>query len=296
MRQEQTNEKQPNFIKSTLEFIFLLMVVFLVRTFGFGLYQVPTGSMETTMLVGERFFSDKLSYWFRKPVKGEIIAFNDPYFTYSANPIVRLYQQYIWGPNNWTKRIIAGPGDKIRGTVENGKSVIYLNDQKLDEPYLNKYPLITLYAETQLSYGDVHYVGRTTSRSYDPDKAYDEQPFYNINPTTVKLQDGMPILDYPGAGRKSALSWLKGKCYWSGSDEFYVELGANQYWVMGDNRQGSQDSRWFGPINGNVIHGRILFRIWSVDTNASWWIVDLIKNPIDFFKRTRWSRIFQLIS
>ncbi len=294
-KRRDTTTKQ-GFWRGFLEFIFLLIVVYLIRTFGFGLYQVPTGSMETTMLVGERFFSDKLSYWFRKPRKGEIIAFNDPYFTYSKNPIYRLFQQYAWGPNNWTKRIIAEPGDRVRGVVEDDKAVIYVNDQKLDEQYLNKYPLITIYQDESLSYGDVHYRGCETMRSYDPSKPYNDQPFYNINEAQVKLKNGQPILHYPSVGRKSSLGWLKGKNYWSGSDEFYVELGANEYWVMGDNRRGSQDCRFFGPIKGDMIHGRIVFRIWSVDTNASWWIIDFIKNPIDFLKRTRWSRVFQFIS
>ena len=43
------------------------------------------------------------------------------------------------------------------------------------------------------------------------------------------------------------------------------------------------------------IHGRIIFRIWSIDSDESWWIVDLIKYPIDFWKRVRWSRFFQII-
>ena len=60
-------QKSKSWLSSITEFLFLLMVVFLIRTFGFGLYQVPTGSMETTMLVGERFFADKFSYNFRKP-------------------------------------------------------------------------------------------------------------------------------------------------------------------------------------------------------------------------------------
>ena len=57
-------KKKKTFLYSTIEFILLLMLVFFIRTFFFGLYQVPTGSMETTMLVGERFFADKLSFVF----------------------------------------------------------------------------------------------------------------------------------------------------------------------------------------------------------------------------------------
>src|SRR5436190_10870650 len=99
-------KKQQSFIDSVIEFIFLLLVVFLVRTFIFGLYQVPTGSMETTMLVGERFFADKFSYNFRKPRHGEIIAFNDPEFSYGQSWFKKLFQRYVWGPSNWTKRVI----------------------------------------------------------------------------------------------------------------------------------------------------------------------------------------------
>lgn len=132
-----------SFRSHILEIAGILLVVFLIRTFGFGLYQVPSGSMETTMLVGERFFADKLSYWFRAPRVGEIIAFNDPRFEFSENRAKRLFQEYVWGPTNFTKRVIAGPGDTIKGVIEDGKPVLYVNDKKLDEPYVNKYPLIS---------------------------------------------------------------------------------------------------------------------------------------------------------
>ena len=75
-------------------------------------------------------------------------------------------------------------------------------------------------------------------------------------------------------------------------DEFDVTLGENQFWMMGDNRLGSYDSRGFGPVESKMIHGKILFRIWSIDSNEGWWIFDLIKHPIDFWKRVRWSRFF----
>src|SRR5947207_1819537 len=113
---QEHKSKQQSFFSSITEFAFLLLVVFLIRTFGFGLYQVPTGSMETTMLVGERFFADKFSYNFRKPRYGEIIAMNDPEFKYSSNAIMNLFQHYVWGPSNWTKRVIGVPGDVMRGT------------------------------------------------------------------------------------------------------------------------------------------------------------------------------------
>ena len=67
----------------------LVFIVFLIRTFLFGLYLVPTGSMETTMLVGERFFADKLTPYITSLKHGEIIAFDAPKYAYSSNSIKR---------------------------------------------------------------------------------------------------------------------------------------------------------------------------------------------------------------
>ena len=163
--------KRPNksWLAQNIEsFLFIALVAFFIRTFFFGLYQVPTGSMETTMLVGERFFADKLTPWFMPIKRGEVIAFNDPGFSYSENPIANLWQRYVWGPSNWTKRVIGIPGDHVQGVVEDGKPVIYVNGVKLDEPYLNKYPLIPPSVNKY-------------PRSWDPSRPYNDQPFYNMN-------------------------------------------------------------------------------------------------------------------
>jgi signal peptidase I len=148
-----TTKKRKSFWANTVEIIGLLLLVFLIRTFGFGLYQVPSGSMETTLLVGERFFADKLSYLFREPRRGEVISFNEPpvSYHYSGNTLINLFQRYVWGPSNWTKRVIGVPGDEVRGAIEDGKPVVYLNGKKLDEPYLNKYPLIHLWRTATFS-------------------------------------------------------------------------------------------------------------------------------------------------
>lgn len=317
-------KKQQSFIESVVEFIFLLMVVFCVRTFIFGLYQVPTGSMETTMLVGERFFADKLSYNFRRPYHGEIIAFNDPEFSYSNNWGKNLFERYVWGPSNWTKRVIGVPGDTIMGVIENGKPEVYRNGEKLDEPYINKYPLIRSWRHdlkeiTQSIESDLQkmsqgrhldrmavdrYVSQRlnqeiSTRSYDPSLPYDQQLFYDLREDRIyKNEDGNPEIIKPGTPLPSASKATTPDTThnnWNNSDVFFVKLGDGQYWCMGDNRLGSHDCRFFGPVQEKQIHGRIVFRIWSIDSDESWWIVDLIKHPIDFWKRVRWSRFFQIM-
>lgn len=297
--------RQPGFWVNVREIVVLLFIVFIIRTFGFGLYQVPTGSMETTMLVGERFFADKLTPLFSKIQRGEVIAFNDPTWPYSKNKIVRLFEEYFWGPSNWTKRVIGIPGDSVRGTIEDGKPVIYLNDKKLEEPHVNKFPLARVW---KMDPRDVEaYVRRggpdriwelMCPKSFDPSFPIEQQPFYHIKRDRIIMDGGQPSLIYPATPIRpadDAPQPVAGENYWSGSDEFNVKLGNNQYWVMGDNRLGSKDCRWFGPIDGRLIHGRILYRVWSVDSDESWWILDLIKHPIDFWSRVRWNRFFQRI-
>lgn len=285
-------QQQNKFLELIRTLVIILPIAFFIRTFLYGLYQVPTGSMEKTMLVGERFLADKLTVWFHGPSRGDIITFNDAWqFQYSKNPAVRLFQQYVWGPSNWTKRVIGIPGDHLKGVIEDGKPVIYLNGKKLDEPYLNPFPLIGVYAEgaSPLDQDAFH------MRTYDPNYSYEDQPYYHMNAYNVqvakkafervgrpwKLDPQTPVQLH--AGQKSP-------------DEFEVQLGDNEYWAMGDNRLGSGDSRFFGPLDGSHIHGKIVFRLWSIDSYESWWLLDLLKHPIDFWRRVRWSRFFQTLN
>ena len=329
---EQRYKQKAGFWASVKEIIVLLIIVFLIRTFGFGLYVVPTGSMETTMLIGERFFADKFTILFSKPKHGDIVSFNDPIFPYSDNKIQRLYQEYIGfpgGPSNWTKRVIGVPGDRLKGVIEDGKPVIYRNDQKIDEPYLNQYPLLALWKDEPNKLQQeafAHVSNYCTSqeeaeielsrllesqwdwRPYDARYSFETQIFYRMNPAyVVRVQanpgsvDGCTITHdgmlFKESGVPVSYAGMKtmhsGGSTWNGTDEFSIELGPKEYWLMGDNRRGSFDCRFFGPVREHLIHGKIVFRIFSLDTRESWLILDLLKHPIGFWRNARWSRCMQ---
>lgn len=297
-------KKNKTFTEQLIELVFIFIpIIFVVRTFLFGLYQVPTGSMETTLLVGERFFADKLTVWFTDIKRGDIISFNDPNFNYSKNASIRLMQNYLWlpgglTPSNWTKRVIAIPGDEIKGVIEDGKPVVYLKKNgetefvKLDEPYLNQYPLLYVYT------GNPQRPIRP--ESYDPDASFADQPFYKMNKKDVEMgalyasMAGVSSIEYP----QTPLILDKGTKYERNVDIYHVKLAPKQYWVMGDNRLGSADSRAWGVLDTNIvpIHGRIVYRIFSMDSaGEDWLLVDLIKHPIDFFKRIRWERCLETV-
>lgn len=288
-------KKTPSFGKQLSEIALILVIVFLIRTFFFGLYQVPTGSMETTMLVGERFFADKFTYLFLQPKRGDIISLNNPLFNYSDNALKRLFQEYVWGPENVTKRIIGIPGDLVEGKIENNKPVIYLNGKKLIESYLNKYPLIAVWKDVSAKNATQDAIAL---RSFDPALSLNKQPYYRIEESGLyRDQQGNPYILMPETLiKESEITDIPtDKNFWNSSDIFRIKLGPRQYWLMGDNRLNSADSRVFGSVDQHLIHGKILFRILSIDTADSWLIFDLLKHPIDFWKRIRWNRFFQFI-
>ncbi len=282
------NRPKSRFVDFIETLIIILPIAFVIRTYIYGLYQVPTGSMETTMLVGERFFADKFTPLFGSIKHGDIISFNDPNFDYSDNRAVDLFQRYIWGPANWTKRVIGMPGDYMVGKMEDGKPVIYRNGEKLDEPYVNKYPLL---AVAQLT-------GQIDFRSYDERYQFDDQPFYSSKEIYVELAKkyleriGKPWIKKPYA---PAFDPNDGR----NADIYDIQLGDNEYWVLGDNRLGSYDCRFWGgtgkSLDCKLIHGKIVFRLWSIDSYESWMIVDLIKHPISFWKKIRWNRFLQVV-
>lgn len=295
------NKVQKNsWLKSLYELITSLIIIvpiaFLIRTFGYGLYQVPTGSMETTMLVGERFFADKLTINFYGINRGDIISLNDPTFKYSDNKFIKTWQKYVYGPSNWTKRVIAVPGDEIKGDIEDGKPVVYLKKSgetefsKLNEPYVNKYPLIFLYNPNDPEARDGF-----AYRTYDPNFSLENQPFYHMTKSSIEIAQRVALMTDLSTIQYPNTPFIGSE---KNYDIFQKKLEADEYWLMGDNRLNSKDSRVLGAFKSKeiYIHGKIVFRIWSLDSYSSWWIIDLIKHPIDFWKKVRWSRCLQKVS
>jgi signal peptidase I len=284
------------------------IAAFIIRTVGFGLYTVPSGSSEPTILVGDKVWANKMVYFFQKPQRGEFIILDNPEFVLDETSFLqRLWQKYIGvsisflglkaGPDNWVKRVIAIPGDIIEGRVENGIPVIYLNGKKLSEPYVNPYPLITVHRTKgfidadQFGSSDIlKFVGLQYAVdphmqvcTYDPNKLFADQPYYKLSEDMVirNPYNGNLLLVPPHAPKPQ--------------DTFEpIKVPQGKYWGMGDSRNNSHDSRWWGFIDESQIHGRASFIILSIDTSESFWLYDLIKHPIDFWtKHVRWDRFLQ---
>lgn len=124
-----SKEKQETFsakkeIFSWIKIILLALVIsFVLNHYIIVSAEVPTGSMENTIMIGDRIIASRLSYHFHEPQRGDIIVFNFP---------DDESQKYL-------KRIIGLPGETVK--IKDGK--VYINDSKtpLKEDYLRETPV-----------------------------------------------------------------------------------------------------------------------------------------------------------
>ncbi|MCB9493109.1 MAG: signal peptidase I [Epsilonproteobacteria bacterium] len=302
------------------ELIIPLAIIIILQMFVFGLYHVPSGSAEPNLLVGDRIWGNKTAYYFNPVQRGDLVLLDNPEFVYDKSSKFKyLWQRYIGiavpflgiaeGPEvpNMVKRVIAIPGDTIEGRVdENNHPVIYLNGEVLKEPYVNQHPLIVLKKTAGLI--DQSWVPffkvpdfirrqeKLVRYTHDITRPYDKQPYYCVEEDEIKTKPGsnMPILIQPNTSTSSsALLW--GSVQRINRDIFGpITIPEGKYWVMGDSRKNSADSRWFGLLDRSLIYGRASFVLYSVDSEESFWIFDLIKHPVAFWtKHVRWNRFFK---
>lgn len=102
----------------------VIVLVFLLRTFVFQSYDIPSGSMEETIMTGDLVFSEKVTYYFGDPQRGDIVTFLDPEIP----------------SRTLIKRVIATGGQ----TVDLRDGDVYIDGVRQDEPYTDgkpSYPL-----------------------------------------------------------------------------------------------------------------------------------------------------------
>ncbi|MEN2983516.1 MAG: signal peptidase I [Dictyoglomaceae bacterium] len=114
-RQELKGKEWYDFVETIL---FAFILAFLIKSFILQISYIPTGSMIPTLNDGEAVLVVRIPYYFREPVRGEVIVFK-----YPLDPS----KEYV-------KRLIGLPGD----TVEIKKGNVYINGKLLEENYVKR--------------------------------------------------------------------------------------------------------------------------------------------------------------
>ena len=213
-------------VSSSRGYFIPIFLIFVLRTFMYEPYQIPSGSMMPGLKVGDFLLVDKNSYGYKiNRIAAPAIAKNDPDY----GDVVVFVPQH--NPVPYVKRLIGKPGDKVR----------LINKQV----YINGKPIIKTFYKTEEStitkrYRD--FSGKITTREKDVviDFYYEEHG--NFKYLTRNIRD--ENIQYPS-------EW---------------EVPPGHYFVMGDNRDNSNDSTkdvGFVPRENFFGQASYLFMTWE---------------------------------
>ena len=216
--------RQPTWIEYSGSFFPVIAMVFFLRSFLYEPFKIPSSSMVPTLVVGDLILVNKFTYGIRLPiVNKKIIDINNP-----QRGDVMVFKYPKDTALDYIKRVVGVPGDKIvyknkRLTV-NGKKISYQ-------------PLPDYLDEEHLSY----------SKQYAEDLTGVAHRILNDEraPSFVQNPDAFPqheLCTYDIEG-------------------FACTVPQGQYFMMGDNRDNSLDSRYWGFVPDQNIVGKAFF-VW----------------------------------
>ncbi len=218
----------PWWVEYAKSFFPVILIVFCIRSFLVEPFKIPSGSMIPTLQVGDFILVNKYTYGIRLPIIDQkIIQINDPQrgdvmvFHYPENPSV-----------DYIKRVVGVPGDVIE--------------------YRNKHLTINGKEQLQQPIGDYNYVESGLNFVHTErmsEMLGKRRHDILINPDMPNVHLGS-VADFQG----------RENCTYD-DESVRCTVPAGSYFMMGDNRDNSRDSRYWGFVPDKEIVGRAFF-IW----------------------------------
>jgi signal peptidase I len=226
-RRRAPDAAEPWWIEYPKSFFPVLLIVFLLRSFVAEPFKIPSSSMRPTLEVGDFILVNKFAYGIRLPIiEKKIIATNEP-----QHGDVIVFRYPVNPSQDFIKRVIGLPGDQVvymdKKLTVNGKALPQVADGTYG--YLEGLTYVMTERRTERSGG----------RDYDIAMNPGAQPVYPLN-----------VRSFPG----------KENCVYN-DQGFSCKVPPGNYFMMGDNRDNSDDSRYWGFVPDDHIRGKAFF-IW----------------------------------
>jgi signal peptidase I len=246
------NTRKGGWLETATIVIEALAIAMVVRTFLYQPFNIPSGSMKETLLVGDYLFVSKLSYGYSRYSFYNFIPFNGRLF--AAEPKrgdVVVFKLPRDNSTDYIKRVVGLPGDQI--DVRSG--VLFINGEEVPRKRVGEFV-------TQEDAGPAR-----------PIPAYQETLPNGVKYTVLDSEKNGPF-DNVGP----------------------YKVPAGHYFMMGDNRDNSTDSRasWgvgYVPFDNLIGRAEIIFFSAAVDEPDAfrWW------SPWTWPFDIRWNRFFKLV-
>jgi signal peptidase I len=250
-------------------FAVTLVMAFFGMTFIVQSVTVPTGSMQNTIVVDDYLLVNKFIFAPGPPLpflptrdirRGDIVVFKYPGNQF--DPAADRREGYVPYQLNYVKRVIGLPGDK----VEFRNNQVFVNDQLLPEKRVIGEPNAPAGSDPQKVPLAV-----TEFENAPPDATY---TVYYREQTLTAAQQGLSVsenrdFNFGVAGKPSVVP-------------------ENSYFMMGDSRDNSADSRVWGFVPRDLVIGRPMFIYFSCDQSGGAGFVQCLTHP-------RFSRIGTLV-
>ncbi|HMQ03763.1 MAG TPA: signal peptidase I [Pyrinomonadaceae bacterium] len=228
-------------------FVVTLVMALFGMTFVLQAVTVPTGSMQNTILVGDYLLVNKfiftpggreLPFLPQRDIRrGDIIVFKYP--GDQKDPMSDRARGLVKYQINYVKRVIGLPGE----TVEFKNNQVFINGQPLPEHRI---------LGDQPTRGDDQ--SALITKDFEEREPGDKWSVYYSEEKMRYVQSGrdLPTRDYD-----------------FGVEGTEMQVPENSFFVMGDSRDQSDDSRGWGFVPRELIIGRAMFVYWSCDRGAS---------------------------
>jgi signal peptidase I len=216
--------RQPTWVEYSGSFFPVILLVFVLRSFLFEPFKIPSSSMVPTLQIGDLILVNKFTYGIRLPVVNKkIIDINNP-----QRGDVMVFKYPKDTSLDYIKRVVGVPGDKV--VYRNKK--LSINGKDLEYKQLPDY-----LDEESLTYS----------------KQFEE----NLNGVSHQILNDQRAPSYVPNPDNFPNREL---CTYN-SEGFACTVPAGHYFMMGDNRDNSLDSRYWGFVPDQYIVGKAFF-VW----------------------------------